>query len=162
MKAKHARRGRHDINPIVPFVPGYRQSPFASSLLKPQRAMPTSLLVCIRTRYVVQSTGRRVQEHGAGHTLRRSHRFDLEPVETGSRLWYREILILRAFVREERRARLQGLHGPPRLRYVVNWFRIIRPRARLDGGVTGATDYSNSSYMYILGDCYVLSFLVKM
>jgi len=104
----------------LPFVPGYRQPAFASSLLKPQRAMPMSLLVRVHARYVIQGAGRRVQEHSAGRSFRGLHRFDLEPVETGSRLWYREILILRAFVREERRARLQGLHGPPRLRYVVN------------------------------------------
>lgn len=82
--------------------------------------MPMSLLVRVHARYVVQSTGCRVQEYRAGRPLRGLHGLDLEPVKTGSRLWYREILILRAFVREERRARLQGLHGPPRLRYVAN------------------------------------------
>lgn len=84
------------------------------------------VLLLIRVHaHVIQGAGRRVQEHRAGPrrcrvVARRLHGFDLEPVKTGPRLWYREILVLRAFVREERRARLQGLHGPPRLRYVVN------------------------------------------
>lgn len=81
-------------------------------------------VVRVHARYMVQSAGRRVQEHRAGRMFRRAvtarglHGLDFEPVEAGPRLWYREILVLRAFVREERRARLQGLHGPPRLRYV--------------------------------------------
>lgn len=89
-------------------------------------------LVRVQTRYVIQGAGRRVQEHRAGRALRRViarrrrcrrgglHGLDLEPVKAGPRLWYREILVLRAPIREERRARLQGLHGPPRLRYMVN------------------------------------------
>lgn len=75
------------------------------------------------TWYVVQGAGRRVQEHRARFrrdVARGLHGLDLEPVKTGPCLWYREILVVRAHVREERRARLQSLHGPPRLRYMVN------------------------------------------
>lgn len=89
--------------------------------------MPVLLLVRVNARHVIQGAGRRVEEHRARRAPRRVavvagrlHGLDLEPVKTGPRLWYREILVVRAFVREERRARLQGLHGPPRLRYVAN------------------------------------------
>lgn len=111
---------------LIPFVPGDREAPFTAPLLKSQRAMSMLLLARVQyTRYVIQGAGRRVEEHRAGRALRRAvarglHGLDLEPVKTGPRLWYREILVVRAHVREEWRARLQSLHGPPRLRYVVN------------------------------------------
>lgn len=111
---------------LIPFVPGYRQAPFTVPLLKSQRAMSMLLLARVQdSRHVIQGAGRRVQEHRSGRAFRRAvarglHGLDLEPVKTGPRLWYSEILVVRAHVREERRARLQGLHGPPRLRYVVN------------------------------------------
>lgn len=56
----------------------------------------------IYARHVVQGAGGRVEEHRAGRLSRGLHGLDLEPVETSPRLWYREILVLRALVHEER------------------------------------------------------------
>lgn len=71
--------------------------------------MPVLLVVHVDARRgMIQGAGRRVQEHRAGRAprrvavARRLHGLDLEPVKTGPRLWYREILVVRAFVREER------------------------------------------------------------
>lgn len=72
--------------------------------------MPMLLLVRINARHVIQGAGRRVQEDGAGPrrvvVALQLHGLNLEPVKTSPRLWYREILVVRAFVHEEGRARL--------------------------------------------------------
>lgn len=94
------------VNTVIPLAPGYRQPSFASSLLKSQRAMPMLFFVGVHARYVIQGAGGRVQEHRAGRLSRGLHGLDLEPVKTGPRLWYREILVLRALVCEKRRSRL--------------------------------------------------------
>lgn len=108
-KEEEAGEGEQEVagtSGVVPFVPGHRQPAFTSSLLKSQRTMPMLLLV--NARHVIQGAGRRVQEHGAGRAARRVvvarrlHGLDLEPVKTGPRLWYREILVVRALVHEER------------------------------------------------------------
>lgn len=100
---------------VIPLAPRYRQPPFASSLLKSQ-CVPTFFPVRVHARDVVQGAGGRIQKHRAGRPSHGLHGLDLEPVKTGPCLWYREILVLRALVRKERRSRLQGLHRPTRLR----------------------------------------------